>query len=139
MREPLEDFFPGLAISGYGVTSEASTEYNCIAWARNNDTEWWDYSPTYRWLDSVPRSPEVEALVALFVDSGYTVCNSDDKEAGFDKVAIYTTLEGLWTHATRQLDDGQWTSKLGAAEDIYGIVHCIVRRPIRVNGESSNK
>ena len=45
------------------------------------------------------------------------VCDNADLEAGFEKIAIYQ-LAGVPTHAARQLDDGSWTSKLGALEDV---------------------
>jgi hypothetical protein len=73
---------------------------------------------------------------------GYLICESDGVEEGFDKVAIYAQ-GGRWTHAARQLPDGKWTSKLGPDEDIehesptelvgnlYGQVHCIMRRLIQ--------
>ena len=79
-------------------------------------------------------------MVSLFEMLGYAVCDSDAREPGYDKVALYA-LEGQWQHAARQLEDGQWTSKLGPFEDIthpspqdltgevYGRVHCIMRRP----------
>ena len=61
--------------------------------------------------------------------------------SGYEKIAIYAFV-GQFTHAARQLDNGQWTSKLGFREvithptlaalsgGIYGNVHCIMRRPI---------
>ena len=88
----------------------------------------------------MPRSPEIQALTKLFGSLGYTVCENGVKESGYEKVAVYA-LSGEWTHAARQLEDGQWTSKLGPYEDIthqspenlegdlFGNVHCIMRRP----------
>ena len=78
----------------------------------------------------------MEVLAGL----GYTVCDTGERETGYDKVAVYAR-DGRWTHAARQLENGQWTSKLGPDEDIthpsprnlagelYGSVHCIMRRP----------
>ena len=82
----------------------------------------------------------MEALVQVFVGLGYAICDSDEKEPGYHKVALYA-FDGEWQHAARQLDDGLWTSKLGRFEDIthpspedvtgevFGNVHCIMRRP----------
>ena len=79
-------------------------------------------------------------MVQVFDSLGYSVCDNAEKEAGYEKVAIYAR-SGRWEHATKQLEDGQWTSKLGEFEDIthpspedltselYGGVHCIMRRP----------
>ena len=140
MLEDLEDMFPGLAISGYEITSEASGIYNCIAWAAGDNTVWWDWHPRVYWPEFAPGSPEVEALVQVFADLGYSICDNAELEAGYEKVAVYA-INGRWEHAARQLENGQWTSKLGEFEDIthpspqdltgelYGSVHCIMRRP----------
>ena len=77
----------------------------------------------------------------VFASLGYEICDGADREAGYEKIAIYA-LEGRWEHAARQLENGQWTSKLGPMEDIthpsprdvagdmYGEVYCIMRRPL---------
>ena len=136
----IEGAIPALAGSGYEITRETSDEYNCVAWAAGDDTDWWSHDPEYYWPEWALRSPEVEALVQVFTGLGYTVCDSAVKENGYEKVALYA-LEGLWKHAARQLDDGQWTSKLGPFEEIthpspedvtgelYGSVYCFMRRP----------
>ena len=136
MLENLEDIFPNL--SGYRITSPVSLEYNCVAWTLGITNQWWSHDRI--WLDSVPRSLEATALTQLFEAFGYVVCDSAEREAGYDKVALYV-LNGEWQHAARQLEDGRWTSKLGPFEDIthpspedvagelYGEVHCIMRRP----------
>lgn len=135
MLENLEEVFPNL--HSYQITSPVSLRYNCVAWALGIDSQWWSHDRT--WLDSVPRSLNVHALIQLFEEFGYAICNSGVREAGYDKVAVYA-LFGEWSHAARQLEDGQWTSKLGPFEDIihpspeditgelFGIVHCIMRR-----------
>ena len=76
----------------------------------------------------------------LFANEGYSVCDGDTREPGYEKIAIYAFV-GQFTHVARQLDDGRWTSKLGnrevvthpspenLAQGIYGNVHCIMRRP----------
>ena len=80
------------------------------------------------------------ALVQVFESLGFAVCEGSEIEAGYQRVAVFS-VSGEWTHAARQLVDGQWTSKVGQFEDIthpllenlsggiYGDVHCIMRRP----------
>jgi len=70
---------------------------------------------------------------------GYEICTNAGLEVGFDKIALYGK-DGEWQHASRQLANGKWTSKLGNEEDIehatpkdlsgnlYGRVHCIMKR-----------
>ena len=105
-----EEFFPNLAASGYEITSEASSIYNCIAWAAGDTTDWWDLHPRAYWPPSVPRSWRVEALVQVFTERGYSICENTEKETGYEKVAI-CARNGLWEHEARQLDDGRWTTR----------------------------
>ena len=138
--------FPGLTNSEYKVTSEPSNHYNCIAYAAGKQTEWWSHLPGYYWPAS--RSPFVESLMAVFSGLDFEVCDSDNLEYGFEKVAIYSKGHD-WTHAARQRPDGRWQSKLGNEEDIefrsldsligdtYGKVYCIMRkRVISVSGNA---
>ena len=102
--------FPGLAESGYEVTSEATNQYNCIAWAAGDTTTLLIHLPGYRW--PADRGPSIGHLVGVFVGLGYEACETGDAEPLYDKVALYED-GGRWSHAARQVDDGQWTSKLG--------------------------
>ena len=136
----IKNILPGLGASGFEITSEANSTYNCVAWAVEDVTKWWDWHPRAYWPESVPRSPEVGALVQIFATLGYSICDSAEQEAGYEKVALYA-INGRWEHAARQLDNGRWTSKLGEFEDIthpspqdvagdaFGEVHCVMRRP----------
>jgi hypothetical protein len=133
----IDETFPNIVESGYEVTSEPNEEYNCIAWAAGSDSEWWSHVTGYRW--PAERVSEVEALIQVFASMGYEVCDSTEREEGFEKVVVFVQ-DGRWSHAARQLDNGQWTSKLGIFEDIehstveclagdfYGDVHCTMRR-----------
>ena len=49
---------------------------------------------------------------------GYEVCENGVLEQGFEKVAIYVDTRSVPTHMARQLDNGNWTSKLGQSFDI---------------------
>jgi hypothetical protein len=65
----------------------------------------------------------MEAFVAAFDSLGYTLCYSRAVEPGIEKVALYAKPDPITgnlvpTHAARQLESGQWTSKMGPLEDI---------------------
>lgn len=139
----LETLFPKLRRHPYRITSPATTGYNCIAWAAGDDEGVWE-PHNYYWPRRISRDGSVRSLVAVFRSLGYAVCDDEDVEAGFEKVAIYGDDEGAYTHAARQLESGVWTSKLGRLEDIehdslealtgseYGEVLCILKR--KLNG-----
>ena len=124
---------PNLHTGNCKITSPATSAYNCIAWAAGNDQEWWSPHPQYYWPPGVPRDNDVTSLIKVYEDLGYTICLSGDLEEDLHKVALFSKQDGakrIWTHAARQLESGEWTSKLGVCEDISHTV------PDAVNGPS---
>ena len=82
----------------------------------------------------------MDAFVQAFRTLGYEPCAGADLEEGFEKVAIFA-LNGVPTHASRQLPSGRWSSKLGVEQDIeheveglvgteYGDVGILLKRPV---------
>lgn len=144
MVEPIDAIFPGLRASGYQITSPATRDYNCIAWAATDTTRWWWPDPDTDneakfWPSGVALEETLDVFVAALATLGFAPCPDAELEAGFEKVAIFAK-DGVPTHAARQLPSGRWTSKLGAREDIehdlqaiagelYGSVVLIVQRP----------
>lgn len=129
MVEPIEDVFPGLGTSAFRVTSPATRDYNCIAWAAGDTARWWwpDLDPdndAIFWPAGVIAEETLEAFVAVFVTLGYAPCIGEELELGFEKVALFAN-GGIPTHAARQLPSGRWTSKLGLREDIEHDLHAL--------------
>jgi len=137
-----ESLFPDLARTGFRITSTPNPAYNCIAWAVGETTKWWWPDPDGfdYWPPGIPRERTVPAFVQALATVGFSPCDYDSLEPGWEKVAIYATGEGP-THAARQLPIGAWTSKLGPDDDIehtlmglcglaYGSVVEFLRRPV---------
>lgn len=143
-KRDIEKFFPNLSKDGYSLTSSATPEYNCIAWAAGDEGVWWwpDQNGDYYWPTEISRTETIEVFIKAYESLGYSVCENATLEDGFEKVAIYADSNGKPTHAARQLYSGNWTSKLGQSEDIkhttldglvggyYGSVVVILKRPI---------
>ncbi|HEY1379697.1 MAG TPA: hypothetical protein VGF55_23035 [Gemmataceae bacterium] len=145
MVEPIEARFPGLQTSPYRVTSPATRDYNCVAWAAGDTANWWWPDPDLEndaafWPPGVPREETVAAFAAAFAILGYSPAQGEELEPGFEKVALLASGD-VPTHAARQLPNGRWTSKLGRREDIehdlhavsgeaYGAVVLVLKRPI---------
>ena len=131
----LEILFPNLAPIGYVPKSDPVPEYNCIAWAAEDTTRVWQGSNADGyWPEGATEGYAIEALVSAFVVLGYSDCGKNGRvERGYDKVALYSTEFGKWTHAARQLPDGRWTSKTGGYEDI------IHRTPFALIGKEYGK
>jgi hypothetical protein len=144
MVEWLERLFPRLIGTPYRITSPATDVYNCLAWAARVTNGWWwpvGDPGTVHWPPGVARQETLEALRDAFATLGYAPCDTEEPEAGFEKVALFADAQGLPTHAARQLFAGCWTSKLGRGEDIehdpralegeaYGTVALVVKRPL---------
>ncbi|MGH9690447.1 MAG: DUF7689 domain-containing protein [Candidatus Acidiferrales bacterium] len=109
--------FPQLTDADHAITSSATRLYNCLAWAAGEKHRRWDPN-AYYWPPGIPREVTVEAFIAAYGTLGYQICNSGGLEAGVEKIAIYAAFDGSPTHAALQLENGNWTSKLGDFEDI---------------------
>jgi hypothetical protein len=116
-------FFPRLRAGNFDITSPATRVYNRIAWAAGDTQRWWwpdddrDNDAVY-WPPGVPREETVDAFVAAFATLGFTASAGDAALPGVEKTALFVDLNGVPTHAARQLPSGRWTSKLGVLEDI---------------------
>ena len=121
--------FPKLLADGAKKTSEATRQYNCIAWsAARDELQWWDpekYESWYYWPPNLPpKDYSFENFVRLFQDKGYKECTGSQFEFLYKKVAIYAIYgfyeKDKWgfSHVCDQLNSGAWTSKLGPDEDI---------------------
>jgi hypothetical protein len=137
---PSSAAFPRLHPDDHEITSPSTPRYNCIAWAAGDEANWWwpDIDEVAYWPDQVPRAESIEAFIDAFRTLGYLPCEDGEFEPGFEKVALYA-LDGLPTHAARQLADGRWSSKLGRSVDIahtpdaldgpiYGAISLYLRR-----------
>jgi hypothetical protein len=148
----LEEIFPNLSREGYSPKSEQTRVYNCIAYAAGDETRRWaGYRELdYHWPEGAREGHSLDALTSAFEVLGYSVCDSGALESEFEKAVLYVDKEGLWTHAAKQCDDGQWTRKLGNLEDIihrtpdavagpdpaYGDVACYMKRKRQTKGLS---
>lgn len=137
----LFDWFPELESVHWRKTSDEDDDYNCIAWAAGNDRRWWWPNRLGRnhWPSGVPPIPTLDAFRRMFATLGYSECESESYEDGWERVAVYAK-DVLVTHAARQVGPKRWTSKLGYDIDIehelrglegkeYGYVKLVLRRP----------
>lgn len=144
---PKKDF-PLLKPGNFRITSDPTVEYNCIAWAAGDDTKWWwpDDEMQSFWPDGVARQETLAAFAMAYATLGYAPCDDNGLEKGYEKIALYA-IDGMPTHAARQLRTGRWTSKLGAEEDIehelgaiegskYGYVALYLKRVVQMRTET---
>lgn len=110
---------PNLNDGNSRVTSPQCVLYNCIAWTVDNKVRyiWPDDEEEYGWPAAVPRQATVAAFVQFYRLCGFIPCADGAFESGYDKIAIFADRHSV-QHAARQLDNGNWTSKLGDLADI---------------------
>lgn len=150
IAEIIKEIFPKLKTdTEFKVTSKEDERYNCIAWAYNINNRWmWPNTGDCPFIDGVHywpsneiMEPTVENFIKAFRLKGYEVCDNFRHEEGYQKVALYAIPgTNICTHASRELANGKWTSKLGQIQDIqhgdpttiendgYGKVCCIMKR-----------
>ena len=136
--------FPLLSACDWEITSPPKANYNCIAWAAEDSRRWWEPIPpptrSVYWPAGARRARSVEAHAEAFATLGYSPCEPESLEQGVQKIALFADAKANCTHAARQLEDGNWTSKLGEAEDVrhplralvgdrYGNVALLMSRP----------
>jgi len=115
---------PRLTDSTCILSSPKSNLYNCIAWAAGDVDHWWWPVPLRGinyWPKGIPREETVSAFIRAFETVGYMPCGDDSRQVGVEKIVLFAVREAgfvIPTHAARQLDTGQWTSKMGTLEDI---------------------
>ena len=141
--------FPNRNASNSRKTSPAVATYNCLGWAIVGQEIL--FGPCkqigWEWPDGVPSNEQLASVIAAAAAFDFQQCEDGALEPGFEKVALFGS--GDWVeHASRQLRNGQWTSKLGTrGEDIehdtpeviaggdYGSVLAFVKRPTATNGD----
>lgn len=118
---------PNLAASDHSWSSPETKQYNCIAYAVGDSQRWWQplrldqrrlVPPYYYWpKGAVPGDYSLANYIRAYRTLGYTTCAmNSDLEEGFAKVVLFE-LEGRATHAAKQLENGDWSSKAGGFQD----------------------
>lgn len=147
--------FPSIDVEGYNETSPETWDYNCIAWAAQDQDNWWwpdgqiNGKHVY-WPSGAPKQLSIRAFSRAFRTLGYRVCNDGDLDPGYEKIAIYIDGRGAPSHAARQLPDGMWTHKMGPSIDVtttlaavegpkYGTVARYLRRKIITSSRATSK
>ena len=104
--------FPKLASEDFEIVEQPSEQYNCIAYAAGDTSQWWDHSPRHYWPAHATRSSSIENLKEVFIGLGFEQCQDSSAEDDYQKIALYEQ-QGVWTHAAVQTPSGRWRSKMG--------------------------
>lgn len=133
--------FPRLKDVVAKKTSDPTPQYNCIAWAFEDNTRWWWPMHRRYWPIPYEGKTTMQAFQEFLEMDGWTAGADRTFQVEVRKVALYASVvDGQPTHAARQLETGLWTSKLGAELDLthelhelegptYGTVQSIFMKP----------
>lgn len=112
--------FPRLTKQNHRITSAATPDYNCIAWSAGDAEHWWE--PGVHWpIVTTDHDYGIGILAQAFVSLGFEDCDHSVLESGYEKIALYGSSL-FYTHASRQLPNTKWTSKLGSTKTSNTIV-----------------
>jgi hypothetical protein len=115
----LEEDCRSLRDSPYKITSPRDPQYNCIAYAIGDVSQFWDQISIkgYYWPPGAGSVQTLDGWMSVFEIHGYMETDNRDLEPKYEKVAIYATTDGP-EHVARQKASGMWTSKMGKGVDI---------------------
>lgn len=149
MKEKIIEWFPLLGEDkDFIITSPKTRAYNCISWATEHDDMW--YWPPLGskpdddeyWPAELADDTRIETFISAMELEGFRRCPSDDTDTNCTRIALYSK-DGDCTHASRQLPNGRWTSKLGFWHDIqhsnpealegeiYGSIYCYMKKSLQ--------
>src|SRR5258708_33073688 len=109
---PLDAILPGLQQTNWEEKSPEDYHYNCIAFAvaETHSHKWWEPSGylIHYWPPGVAPDYSLDSYTDVYRLHGYTVCDTEDAEEGYEKVAIFVDSLGIPNHAARQTRSGTW-------------------------------
>jgi hypothetical protein len=111
-------YFPNLTKDNFHKTSEETIDYNCVAWVHGRQDEPIDLSMD----DEGEPIPGFDTSITPYIDYfkkfEFNQCEDGNLVEGIEKIALYEGRENYFEHVARQLENGNWTSKIGEFEDI---------------------
>ena len=116
-QQQIAKHFPNLKYKeNFEYTSDDTDDYNCVAWATEENDKWIQYPP---YNSNGDYEDSVNSYLEHFRILGFEITNSAELENGFDKIVIYIdVVNNEFKHVARLKPDGLWASKIGNWEDI---------------------
>lgn len=122
LQEEYRHHWPNLKLSeNFIFTSKKRKGHNCVGWALDDEVKDLDMLVFKNIYNLNPDSLDhtVKGYAKIFSERhGYLKCENDSVEEGYEKIALYGDEDNDFKHVARQLDNGNWVSKMGTLEDI---------------------
>jgi hypothetical protein len=116
--------YPALTPENSQKLSDATSRYNCIAFAAGDTNRWWEppvdhvLDPGQYWPEGAPTGIDLDSCVKAYQRHGFERISRETMGDDFQTIALYAHRGGEMSHAARLNKDGSWLSKLGDLEDI---------------------
>jgi hypothetical protein len=127
-RAHIEYWFPNSSSPDVlEISSPKDLCYNCVAWSVGINSHWVEpyldlgvkVEPWAIWPNEEDRGSSIDIYVRMFRGEGFVKASKASYEPGFDKIVIYWhKATKSFTHVARQMEGGEWWSKLGKASDV---------------------
>ena len=118
---PMQDImrtFPSLNESNSEEKSEYDFNYNCLAFALGDNSNWWEPLEQFGfyWPPGFAHDVSIETVTAIIKLHGFVVGLQPNITPLADSIAIYAKGDE-WTHFAK-FTNGKWASKIGEDNDI---------------------
>ncbi len=110
--------FPNATDKSIEICSPETVDYNCLAWALEDEKHWWEPEAGCFWPKNAPRNMRLDSVAELLAQFGFAAVSNARLEKDVAKIALYSSDGKTCDHFARQLPSGKWTSKLGASFDV---------------------
>jgi hypothetical protein len=119
-KSDVEQDFPLLRGTAYDLSDE-DFNYNCLAYALGDKSQWWEppKGPEQYWPPGFSPDLSVETVVSIIKTHGFIVDSDTVGTPETDAIAIYAEGDE-WTHFAK-FSGGSWSCKLGDGHDVIGV------------------
>jgi hypothetical protein len=141
----VEQWHPKLIGKDYKIipTENNLNLFNCYAFTIGDYKNWHGHRED-NWPSSIgSRFPSIDNYIKFYNLYGFNICDNDEYDEEFNKIAIYTNNKDWVSHAAKQYNN-MWRSKLGTScilehelewisgfdYNNYGKVHLLMKKKI---------
>ena len=119
-RSDIEYDFPRLIGKEFDLSDE-SFNYNCLAFALGDHSQWWEppMAPGQYWPPGFSDDVSIQTVEKIIRVHGYTKELELDSMPETEAIAIYG-IGGEWAHFAK-FSSGKWKAKLGWGHDVQGV------------------
>jgi len=114
----IEKSFPNSYKEPFEITSSETPDYNCLAWALNDNSKWYESDDDYFWFNDIARDNLLTTIQKIFENLGFHQTNFAKYQIDYERIALFSIDNNECSHLARQIDEDKWTSKLGSSYDV---------------------